>query len=250
MLLMTGAAAVAVGASIVIPLVTRSVVDGPIAEGDRSGLIPLGLLALGLGVLEAGLVFIRRWVQSYAALGMETTVRDDLYAHLQRLPVAFHDRWQTGQLLSRQRPTCRPSGGSCPSGWSISSSTSPRSSRSWRCSCTSTALAILRPPRRCRCVHLAQPLAGLPEGFAARAGPAGDLATFVEESAVGVRVIRSFGRRDHVGREFRRGARTLHDSAVGKATLVARFWSLFDLVPSLTLGGCCCSARSRCPRTR
>jgi ATP-binding cassette subfamily B protein len=65
----------------------------------------------------------------------------------------------------------------------------------------------------------------------------GDLATYIEESAVGVRTIRSFGRRDHVGREFRRGARTLHDSAVGKATLVARFWSLFDLVPSLTLGG-------------
>jgi ATP-binding cassette subfamily B protein len=52
-----------------------------------------------------------------------------------------------------------------------------------------------------------------------------------------VRVIRSFGRRQHVGTSFRRGARVLHDAAVGKATLVARFWSLFDLVPSLTLGG-------------
>ncbi len=101
MVVMTTAAGVAVGASIVIPLITRKVVDGPIAAGDKAGLLPLGLLALALGVVEAGLVFIRRWVQSYAALGMETTIRDDLYAHLQRLPVAFHDRWQTGQLLSR-----------------------------------------------------------------------------------------------------------------------------------------------------
>jgi ATP-binding cassette subfamily B protein len=32
---------------------------------------------------------------------METVLRNDLYAHLQRLPIAFHDGWQSGQLLSR-----------------------------------------------------------------------------------------------------------------------------------------------------
>ena len=239
MLLMTGTAALAVGASIVIPLITRSVVDGPIRHGDRGGLVPLGLLALALGVLEAGLVFIRRWVQSYAALGMETAVRDDLYAHLQRLPVAFHDRWQTGQLLSR----------------ATTDLSTIRRFLSFglvylvvNIATFITVVALL--------VHIYPPLAAL---VAASSVPLlfisrnlsraylkvsrrvqdlqGDLATFVEESAVGVRVIRSFGRREHVGREFRRGARTLHDSAVGKATLVARFWSLFDLVPSLTLGG-------------
>jgi ATP-binding cassette, subfamily B, bacterial len=239
MLLMTGTATLAVGASIVIPLITRSVVDGPIRQGDRGGLIPLGLLALALGILEAGLVFVRRWVQSYAALGMETAVRDDLYAHLQRLPVAFHDKWQTGQLLSR----------------ATTDLSTIRRFLSFglvylvvNIATFITVVALL--------VHIYPPLAAL---VAASSVPLlfisrnlsraylkvsrrvqdlqGDLATFVEESAVGVRVIRSFGRRDHVGREFARGARTLHDSAVGKATLVARFWSLFDLVPSLTLGG-------------
>ncbi|MGZ4589891.1 MAG: ABC transporter ATP-binding protein [Actinomycetes bacterium] len=239
MLVMTVAAGVAVGASIVVPLVTRSVVDGPIRDGDRSGLIPLGLLALTLGVLEAGLVFIRRWVQSYAALGMETAIRDDLYAHLQRLPVAFHDKWQTGQLLSR----------------ATTDLSTIRRFLSFglvylvvNVATFVTVIALL--------VHLYAPLAAL---VAASAVPLflisrnlskayletsrrvqdlqGDLATFVEESAVGVRVIRSFGRRDHVGHRFRHGARTLHDSAIDKATLVARFWSLFDLVPSVTLGG-------------
>jgi ATP-binding cassette subfamily B protein len=239
MLLMTGTAALAVGASIVVPLITRSVVDGPIRHGDRGGLIPLGLLALALGVLEAGLVFIRRWVQAYAALGMETALRDDLYAHLQRLPVAFHDRWQTGQLLSR----------------ATTDLSTIRRFLSFglvylivNLATFITVVTLL--------VNIYAPLAAL---VAASAVPLllisrnlsraylavsrhvqdlqGDLATFVEESAVGVRVIRSFGRREHVGREFRRGARSLHDSAVGKATIVARFWSLFDLVPSLTLGG-------------
>jgi ATP-binding cassette, subfamily B, bacterial len=239
MLLMTGSAALAVGASIVVPLITRSVVDGPIRHGDRGGLIPLGLLALTLGVLEAGLVFIRRWVQSYAALGMETAIRNELYAHLQRLPVAFHDKWQTGQLLSR----------------ATTDLSTIRRFLSFglvylvvNLATFITVVALLvqiYPPLAALVAASAVPLLLISRSLS-RAYLAvsrhvqdlqGDLATFVEESAVGVRVIRSFGRREHVGSEFRRGARNLHDSAVGKATIVARFWSLFDLIPSLTLGG-------------
>lgn len=238
MVLMTGAAAVAVAASIVVPLVIRRVVDGPISQGNRAGLIPLGLLALALGVIEAALVFVRRWVQSYAALGMESAMRDDLYRHLQQLPVAFHDRWQTGQLLSRATSdlsTIRRflSFGLvflvvnlatfvtvvvllvrmyAPLGLLVAVSAVPLFLIS-----RSLAKAYLETSRRVQDLQ-------------------GDLATFIEESAVGVRMIRSFGRREHVGETFRGSARTLHDSAVGKAVLVARFWSLLDLVPSLTLG--------------
>jgi len=237
MIVMTVAAGLAVGASIVVPLIIRAVVDGPIADGDKAGLIPLGFLALLLGVLEAALVFIRRWVQSYAALGIETAVRDDLYGHMQSLSVAFHDRWQAGQLLSR----------------------------------ATTDLSILRrflsfglvflvvnvctfivviallihlyPPLGILVALSAIPLFLISRGLARAYLTAarrvqdqqGDLATFVEESAVGVRMIRSFGRRQHVGETFRGSAQTLHDSAVHKSVLVARFWSLLDLVPSLTL---------------
>jgi ATP-binding cassette subfamily B protein len=239
MIAMTVAAGAAVGASIVVPLITRSVVDGPIADGNRAGLIPLGLLALLLGVLEALLVFIRRWIQSYAALGMEKALRDDLYAHLQKLPVSFHDKWQTGQLLSR----------------ATTDLSTIRRFLSFglvylvvNIATFITVLALL--------VHLYAPLAvlvalaAIPLFFISRnlsraylltsrqvQDLQGDLATFIEESAVGIRVIRSFGRREHAGHTFRGGAGRLHDSAVEKATIVARFWSLFDLVPSLTLGG-------------
>jgi ATP-binding cassette subfamily B protein len=238
MVVMMLAAGLAVGASIVVPLVTAAVVDGPIAQGDRAGLIPLGLLALLLGILEAGLVFIRRWVQSYAALGIETTVRDDLYAHLQRLSVSFHDQWQAGQLLSR----------------ATSDLSTIRRFLSFgliylvvNLATFVVVVALL--------MHLYLPLGvlvaasavplflisrGLSKAYLAASRQVqdqqGDLATFVEESAVGVRMIRSFGRREHVGETFRGSAKTLHDSSVRKAVLVARFWSLLDLVPTVTLG--------------
>ena len=80
----------AVGLTIAIPLVTKALIDGPITDRDLSGVLPLGLLALGLGVLEAVLIWVRRWVQSDAVLGLETEIRHDLYERLQQLPMSFH----------------------------------------------------------------------------------------------------------------------------------------------------------------
>ena len=95
------AALAAEGAEIAIPLLAKVVIDGAIAHHERDLLIPLGIAAIGLGVASAVLSLIRRWVQGNAVADMEKTIRDDLYAHLQRLDPAFHDEWQSGQLLSR-----------------------------------------------------------------------------------------------------------------------------------------------------
>src|SRR4029077_8527464 len=94
-------AVIGVFVSLAIPLVTRAIIDGQITEGDLSATWPRGMLGLFLGITEAGLILIRRWVQARAVLGFETAVRDDLYHHIQALPMEFHGRWQSGQLLSR-----------------------------------------------------------------------------------------------------------------------------------------------------
>ena len=58
-----------------IPLVTKAVIDGPIATSDQRGLVALGLLAIGLGVLEAVLMFLRRWIVTEGTIGVETSIR-------------------------------------------------------------------------------------------------------------------------------------------------------------------------------
>ncbi len=98
---MLGTSLAGVGVAIAIPLVTKALIDGPITDGELAPVLPLGLLALALGVLEALLIFWRRWVQSSAVLGLETAMRHDLYERLQQLPMSFHTKWQSGQLLSR-----------------------------------------------------------------------------------------------------------------------------------------------------
>src|SRR5438445_4435959 len=84
-----------------IPKVIQYIIDGPITHHDFGHLVRFaGLLALIAG-LEFALILLRRYFSGVASLHMETDLRNDLYAHLQGLQVAFHDNWQSGQLLSR-----------------------------------------------------------------------------------------------------------------------------------------------------
>ncbi len=88
-------------ATVAIPLMTKAVIDGPVRHQDQRALWVVGAAAMAVGVTEAVLWFIRRWLVSRATMGVEADIRKDLYARLQILPMSFHGRWQSGQLLSR-----------------------------------------------------------------------------------------------------------------------------------------------------
>ena len=82
------------------PLVPMSVTTSPSSTVKLIATRPrLFLLLLGLG--EAVLFGLRRWLVARPLSHVEAEMRAGLYGHLQRLPIAFHDRWASGQLLSR-----------------------------------------------------------------------------------------------------------------------------------------------------
>ncbi|MCI4062609.1 ABC transporter ATP-binding protein/permease [Micromonospora sp. R77] len=232
------AAFAATAASLAVPLVVQRVVDGPIARHDTAGLLRLGALALVLGLAEAVLIFVRRWTQSSSSVGMEAAIRADVYAHLQRLPAACHDRWQSGQLLSR-----------------ITSDLSVvRRFLSFGLLflvlnlVTYVAVVVLlvrlHPVLGLLVAVSAVPLFLISRRFARHYHAAsrrmqdqqGDVATLVEETAQGLRTTKAYGRGPELAERFAVGARALHDTGVGKARLLARTSALFDLVPNLTLG--------------
>jgi len=85
------AALVGAATEIIIPLLTKASIDGPIATSAKSPghgyglLIPIGLAAIGLGIVEVALNVLRRWAQATAVAGLEQSMRDEIYQHLQRL---------------------------------------------------------------------------------------------------------------------------------------------------------------------
>jgi ATP-binding cassette, subfamily B, bacterial len=234
-LILAGCAAT--GLAIAIPLLVQRVIDGPVAHRAPVGLWLLGGLALAFGLVEALLNFYRRWVSSGTALSMETALRNDVYAHLQRLPVGFHDGWQSGQLLSRATSDLSVIRRFLSFGLVflvISLVTFV------------TVVAVL--------VNLYWPLGTLvalstiPLGFISgrftrrynamarrMQDEQGDVATLVEETAGGIRVIKAFGRRDHMAAQFDERVERLYGTAIGKTRMVATTWPRFDLVSNATL---------------
>ena len=93
-------AALAMLATVAIPWLTGRAID-EIRDGDRGALTGLAVAVVVAGVLRFGLTVARRLVAGRVSLGIEVDLRQRLYAHLQALELAFFDRQQTGQLMSR-----------------------------------------------------------------------------------------------------------------------------------------------------
>lgn len=224
-------------AAMVVPLVVMAVIDGPVAHhraGEIVGLV--GVVAL-LGLTDAGLIGVRRWIQSGAALTIEARMRDDLYAHLQALPPSFHDGWQSGQLLSR----------------AVTDLATIRRFVSFGLvflvvnTITFAAvigLLIALDPLLGVVVGLAlTPVIALSARFERQytlvsrrlQDQTGDLTTVVEEAMTGVRVLKALGRGRQMAQRFRAGSETVYATSMQQVRLQAHFWSLLDLVPNLCL---------------
>jgi len=226
-------------AQALVPLVAGRIVDGPIASHDTAGIWPLAGVALLFGIAEAVLFFARRYAMASAALGLETDGRQELFGHLQRLPVAFHDRWPSGQLLSRATTDLSTIRRFVGFGFVFLIANS----------ITTIVVVILllhlQPALGLFVLLGMAPLLVLTRRFELRYSRdarraqdlTGDLATSVEESALGIRVIKSYGRRPQMLASFTRDASVLRGAELTKIRTLAGFWALLEGLPQLLLAG-------------
>jgi ATP-binding cassette subfamily B protein len=226
--------------ALLIPQVLRQLVDGPLSTGDSAQIWPAFAIVLGLGVLEAALIALRRWFVLTPGTHIEARMRNALYAKLQDLPVSFHDRWPSGQLLSR----------------------------------AVSDLGLIRRWISFGIVLLVVNVITILVGFVflvniswilgvtfmvcsiplwiygylfenkystvARRSQdqSGDLATTVEESVHGIRVLKAFGRGKYALRNFASQADDLRGTEIEKARAIAGIWLWLLLVPDVTFALC------------
>jgi ATP-binding cassette subfamily B protein len=226
--------------ALLIPQVLRSLVDGPLKNGDSSQIWWPVAAVLGLGVLEAVMIWFRRFFVLQPGTAVEADMRNALYRQLQELPVSFHDRWPSGQLLSRALSDLNLI-------------------RRW----ISFGIVLL-------VVNIATILVGFvfllsinwvlgvifvvcsiplwiygyvferKYSVVARRSQdqAGDLATAVEESVHGIRVLKAFGRGQYALKNFARQAEQLRGTEIEKAQAIAGIWLWLLLVPDVTFALC------------
>ncbi|MER5908213.1 ABC transporter ATP-binding protein [Streptomyces mirabilis] len=235
------AAFVAVLASctgLVFPLVLKWMVDGPVAEHDVAGIWLGALYLLLLGIAEAVLFGLRRWLVARPLSGVEADMRADLYRHLQRLPVAFHDRWASGQLLSRgttdlmlvRQFLAFPLTFLLVNSVTILVGVMIMLAQEW-----TLGLVLLAPavPLMVVCWLFERHYSLV----ARRAqDQLGDLTTVVEESVLGIRIIKGFGRHRSQALAFRELSRTLRGTELAKARLLAAILTVIVTLPELAIG--------------
>ncbi|WP_375407432.1 ABC transporter ATP-binding protein [uncultured Amnibacterium sp.] len=237
------AMAMALAASLVslaVPQVLQRIVDGPLADKDAAAIPGAVAIIAALGVVEAALYFARRLFIVGPATRVEASMRRALFAKLQDLPVAFHDRWPSGQLLSRSM----------------------------------TDLSLIRRFIAFGFIYLVVNMITIGVGFVvlllmspllaivfmvcsvplwingfrferryhivARRSQdqQGDLATLVEESVHGIRVLKAFGRSRTKLQGFLQRAEELRGTEIEKAQAVAQIWLWLLLVPDVAFALC------------
>jgi ATP-binding cassette, subfamily B, bacterial len=225
------------GATVAIPLMTKVVIDGPVRHQDQRGLWVLGTAAMAVGISEAVLWFIRRWLVARATMGVEADIRKDLYARLQILPMSFHGRWQSGQLLSRVMNDLSTIRRFLSFGLvflllntiQIMVVTSILLAMYWPLGAV-VLVSIL--PIVAAVLHFEREFTRLSRQAQDQSG---HVATHVEESALALRVVKSFGREGYIYDRFDRAASTLYETQVSKVSVSAKFWTLLEVIPNLTL---------------
>jgi ATP-binding cassette subfamily B protein len=231
------AAIVSTGTEIVIPLIAKVVIDGAIAHHERGLLLPLGLLAVGLGAAGAALSLIRRWGVGNAVAGIEQAIRDDLYRHLQRLDPAFHDEWQSGQLLSRATTDLSSIRRFAGFGlvfifisiMTFAAVTGLLISLNWW---LGLVTAVLFAPVLVFCTRFERRYKILARRSQDQDG---DLTTLIEEASTGVRVLKSLGRGPEASRAHLAQAAELGKTRIEMAVVDGIFWSTLNLVPNAAI---------------
>lgn len=226
-------------AALTIPQVLRVLVNDYLQAGGATDSVWIAAaIILVLGIAEAVLVALRRQFVINPATTVETRMRVSLYGHLQDLTVSFHDRWGSGQLLSRAMTDLNFLRRWMAFGaimlvvttLTVVIGIAVMFSMSWQLALIFLAAAV--------------PIMAYSFRFRTRFSKvarrsqdqAGDLATTVEESVHGIRVLKAFGRSREALETFNEQAEELRQTEISKARHQAMFTLVVTLLPELALG--------------
>jgi ATP-binding cassette subfamily B protein len=235
LLALTGAIIVAVIVP-AIPLFVRSVIDKGIALHHYKVVIELVAVMLGVSVVKMFAFGTRRQMAGEISIGVEGDLRQRIYNHVQALDAGYHERVSTGQIMSRATSDINAIRQYMMSlGWSVTLVLQV---------VVMFVIMFIIAPQLALIFLLAAPFVGFyTYRFADRFDPVvwrmqqnlGEFAAVVEETVVGIRIVKAFGRENDQVTKLTKDADAVYDAAMESIQLRARFVPFFNLVPTLGL---------------
>jgi ATP-binding cassette subfamily B protein len=217
-------------------LIVKTAVDRGIESNDMGALVRWSLTLGIVAVFSATFTGLRRYLAFREARWIEADLRDRLFAHLQRLHFAFHDRSQTGQLMSRANTDLQQV-------QAFVVMIPLTISNAVTVLAVTVILALIDPVLTVLALGSLPFMNVLATRFSRRLYPSvmgiqresAELAAVVEESVAGVRVIKGLGAERVQAARLKGEAGDVYDQSMAAARTRARFLPGLELLPNIGL---------------
>ncbi|HVL81478.1 MAG TPA: ABC transporter ATP-binding protein [Actinomycetota bacterium] len=230
----TLAAVAGIALGTAMPLLTRAIIDRAIVRGDGRLLAQLIGAVVVVGLIRAVLHGFRRQLAGEVSILVEGDLRDALYEHVQALDIGYHERVSTGQVMSRASSdlqAIRNFGMFVPLAVGLILQffviVAIMIYLDWPLALLSMAVLPFMAVATYRFSRRFDPVVyGLQQKLA-------DLASVVEETVTGIRVVKAFGREAHQVAKLEREAEGIFARSMEQIRLRAFIGPLFELLPRL-----------------
>jgi ATP-binding cassette, subfamily B, bacterial len=219
-----------------VPAFVQGAIDNGMVPGDRSALMRWTALVGVAAVLAALFTGLRRYWAFRVSRWVEADLRQRLFAHVQRLHFAFHDRTQAGDLMSRANTDLQQ----------IQALVVliPLTISNFVTVAAVTVILLFIDPLLTVLALGSLPLLNyLGKRFSTRLHPvamtiqkeSAELATVVEETVSGVRVVKGFGAEPVQAVRLRAEADDVYEASMEATRIRARFLPAMELLPNVGL---------------
>ena len=224
--------------ALMIPQVLEFIVNRLGTDATAATIWTGGAIVLGLGIVEASLIWLRRTFAVAPSTTVEKQIRVSFYAKVQHMPVTFHDGWGSGQLLSRMMSDINQIRRWIAFGMIMAVTNVVTITVGMTLLVRSSAILALIFFAAAVPVTIIAYRFNRSYSVLSRLSQDqnGDLATTIEQSVQGIRVLKAFGRGPSALEGFTEQAEELRRTEVRKATAIARFDMFMFMLPELALG--------------
>ena len=218
------------------PLLVRGAVDHGIEGDDNGSLWAWTAVLAAVGLVQAVASGVRRYAAFRVARRAETDLRDRMFAHLQNLHAAYHDHAQTGQLMSRANTDLTQV-----SNFIVMLPLTM--SNAVAVVAVVVVLVSIDPVLTLLAVGALPAMNMVARRFGTKLHPeaaaiqveSAELASVVEESVSGVRVVKGFGAEDIQRSRFAAEADDVYDASMRATMVRATYWPYLDFLPTVGL---------------
>src|SRR4051794_17097263 len=219
-----------------IPLLVKNAIDFGIEANDSSALTTWAVAIAIVGIFQGAFTGLRRWWAFKVSRWAEATLRDRLFAHLQRLHFAYHDQAQTGNLMSRANTDLNQV-------QAFLVMIPLTMSNAVTVAAVTVILITIDPVLTLLALGSLPLLNVFARRFGVRLHPAvmgiqqesAELAAVVEETVSGVRVVKGFGAEGVQQQRFNTEADDVYDESMKATRVRAVFLPALELLPNIGL---------------